>query len=273
MQNSNIRVYILLIMSTLLLSSCFKERIELDLNEGNKKIVIVAWISTLEEEQSITIHRTVNYLGADTPQAVSEAIVSLSNGSETYDLPEVTAGKYVLPSDWQAIIGSTYELNVLVEDQEFKATHKLFEAPEIVNLRQFQSGKKDSIRLYSTLFEFTDFPGLGDAYYGVDYLKGSASGDSLQNGSFTDDEFLDGETLEDIELTDSDRRFQIGDTAVVELFSIGQETSTFLTNIDSELYFEGPFAPPPSNVGTNFTGGAIGYFIISDARQAMIVIE
>jgi len=273
MRNSNIPKFIVMLLSMIVLSGCFKERIELDLNEGNKKIVIAGWISTLDEEQFVTIHKSINYLEEEVPEAVSNALVTLSDGTNTYSLPEITEGKYVLSPQWEAKIGGTYELTVSVSDQEYKATHKLFRAPEIENLRQYQSGRSDSIDLFSTVFEFTDFPGLGDAYYGVDYKKGSASGDSIQNGSFTDDEFLDGETLRDIELTDNDRRFQIGDTAVVEIYAIGQETSTFLTNIETELYDDGPFTAPPSNVGTNFTGGAIGYFIISDAKQAMIVIE
>jgi len=81
---------------------------------------------------------------------------------------------------------------------------------------------------------------------------------------------VDGQYFEEAVLGGS---FVIGDTAVVEMHSIGIETSRFLQDIENEIYRGSPFDPPPANVRTNITGGAVGYFIMSDARLEEIVIE
>jgi len=268
--------YIFILLIGVLCSSCFREEIDLDLNEGNEKYVITGFISNLDEPQFIKVSKTVNYLGAIGENLVSGALVTLRDESHTYSLSEAEAGFYYLPEDWVGQVGDLHQLEVLVGGFTFSATHEMRPSPDIQNVRQRiyeELEDTDTVFIYETLFDFQEIPGEGDAYYGIDYLAGSAAGDSLINGSFTNDEFIDGQYLDDIDLSADDRLFQIGDTAVIEIYSIGKETANFLIDIESEIFRGGPFDAPPANVRTNFTGGAIGYFIIADARSARLVIE
>jgi len=66
---------------------------------------------------------------------------------------------------------------------------------------------------------------------------------------------------------------EIGDTVIVELHSIGKESTDFLEEISNVVYRGSPLDPPPSNVSTNFEGGAVGYFIMADARKVEYVVE
>lgn len=257
-----------------MLSSCFKERIELDYNtDENKKLVITGWITSLDEPQFIDISRTVNYLGGFKPDKVSGAEVTLQDAINTYPLIEAEAGTYYLPSPWTARVGDTYKLKVVYEEKEYNSTHQMRPCPAIDDLIYIPAEIEDSIPLYETLFGFQEIPGEGDAYYGVDYLKGTLAGDSIVNGGFADDSFADGQYIEYVFLSEEDRYYKLGDTAVVEFFSIGLETSEFLQDIETEIYRGSPFDPPPANVRTNINGGAIGYFIVSDAKRAEVVIE
>jgi len=131
-------------------------------------------------------------------------------------------------------------------------------------------GKRE---IYETTFGFQEIPGEGDAYYGIDYVKNSLDKDSLNNGDFTNDDFVDGIYFEDIVLTESDRLFAAGDTVILDIHSIGVETSNFLVDIQNEIFRGSPFDEPPANVRTNITGGAIGYFIVSDSRREEVLIQ
>lgn len=266
------KVIILISFVLATFTSCFKERITPNYNTGaNKKIVINAWINTLDEPQFVQVSETVNYLGSFTPSQISNAIVSIEDEVTTYDLIEREPGFYYLSNDWTPQIGNTYHLSVRYDGKEYTATHQMNPCPDIENLDYDFFETIDSIDWYEAFFSFQEISGKGDAYYGTSYKKGSLSGDSLTNGGFIDDAFIDGEYLSDIYIDGAG--FQEGDTAVVELYSIGLETANYLQDIETEIYRGSPFDPPPANVRTNLTGGAVGYFIVSDAKAQSIVVE
>ncbi|MFK8102363.1 MAG: DUF4249 domain-containing protein [Saprospiraceae bacterium] len=270
---NRILIFLVLICSGF---GCFQERIEIDNNKDeNKKIVITGWISSLAEPQFVNVSRTVNYLGSIGIDQVSGALVTLTDESDSYALTEQAAGVYHLPETWQGKIGDNYELTVTVEGKTYTAKEKMRACPEIENLTYELDpdvGEIETEKIYVTSFDFQEIVGEGDAYYGTDYVKGGLEGDSLFYGEYVDDEFSDGQYFEGIILGNGDN-FELNDTVVVEIHSIGKAVSEYLQEIENEIYRGGPFDPPPANVKTNMEGGAIGYFIISDARKAEIVIE
>ncbi len=254
---------------------CFQERIELDLNEDNTKIAIEAWITDLDDIQTVTVTQTANYLGDTQNEFVSGAVVFLEDETgQSYELTEGDAGHYTLPREWEARLGDNYTLTISVDNEEYSATHRMRATPFIEDLIiDDVFNEEDSLIGYETVFALQEIPGKGDAYYVIDYKKGTAFGDTLLNGGYANDEFFDGEFIEDIRLTEEDRLFQIGDTAVVEVFSIGRETANFLLDVEQEIFRGGPFDPPAANVRSNFSGGAVGYFIISGADRKEIIVE
>lgn len=268
---------IIIMLTTLLtFTSCFKERIELDNNtDENKKIVITGWITPLDEPQFIEISQTVNYLGSFTPDRVSGAIVTIEDAITTYDLEEREAGFYYLPEDWTARVGDDYKLRVEVNNKTYTSVHKMRPCPEIENpgfeiSEDYEEDDEDLI--FDSMFSFQDFEGEGDGYYAATYPKGTMFGDSLIYGESTDDSFVDGQYFKDITLS-TGVYYTIGDTAIIDFFSIGLESSDYLQEIENEIFRGSLFDAPPANVRTNIEGGAIGYFIASDARRAQFVLE
>ena len=259
------------------LTSCFTERIELDYNQNeNKKVVITGWITDLDEPQFITVQNTVNYLGEVLPDPIANAVVSISDNQNSYELTHQEKGKYYLPDNWVANVGDNYKLSVSYDGTTYNSEHIMRPCPEIENLffsEVEDLEETDSIHIYETIFSFQEIPGEGDAYYGIDYVAGSTDRDSLFNGQFTNDEFVDGEYFEDIDISDYDRLFKIGDQVVLDIFSIGFETSEYLVDVQSEVFRGGLFDAPPANVRTNITGGAAGYFIVSAANRATFTIQ
>jgi len=277
MLNFKIRImknifFILLIL--LSFSSCFTEQIELDLNEENPKVIIVAWITDLDEPQFVKVSRSTNYLGSVPTPPISDAVVELSNDNNSYILTEQENGSYYLPEDWTAELDMLYTLTVTIEGISHTAQHIMRSCPPMEEVTyQNYTDFQDSLIGYETVFSFQETIGEGDAYYAIDYLKGTMAGDSLLNGGYADDEFIDGDYFDDVTISEEDRLFQIGDTAVIELYSIGRETINYLYDIENEIFRGGPFDPPPANVRTNFDNGALGYFIMSGGQQVEIVIE
>jgi len=163
------------------LSSCFEERIDLDLNEGNEKLVIVAWISDLDEAQFVTLTKSANYLGEDTNEFVPDATVILSDEVRSYDLAYRGEGNYYLPDDWQARLGDLYRLDVLYDGVEYSAEHTMRPCPAIEELVYEIDESTDSTEWVVPTFAFQETPGEGDAYFGIDYLKGSPIGKWTEN--------------------------------------------------------------------------------------------
>ncbi len=270
------KIIAFLLISTTM-TSCFYDRIELDYNQNeNKKVIITGWITDLDEPQFITIQNTVNYLGENAPDPISEASVTLSDSQQGYELSHRSDGKYYLPDNWVAVVGDTYTLEVDLDGLTYTATHKMRTCPSIENFYAQEiedSTLTDSIHVFETIFSFQEIPGEGDAYYGIDYVAGSIDKDTLFNGLYTNDDFVDGEYFEDIEISDYDRLFKEGDEVVLDLFSIGYETSEYLLDVQTEIFKGSPFDTPPANVRTNFTGGALGYFIASGAKRETLIIQ
>ena len=149
------RIIIFLFIITL--TSCFRDPIDLNLNENNKTFVITGWINTLDEEQFINLSQTVDYLGTLESDPVSNANVTITDGIETYTLIEGSIGKYNMPDDWVPHVNNTYELTVISEGIEYTAKHAMRRCPEIENLtyREYdEPGFETTDTLYETILIF-----------------------------------------------------------------------------------------------------------------------
>jgi len=255
--------------------SCFEERIELDLNANNRKPVVNAWISSLDKPQYVNLSFTTNFLGKPSIEFINNAMVILEVNEASYVLENDGFGNYFLPADWIKVIGGNYRLKIEHEDEVYEAEQVMRSCPLIENARTelVEFDNTDTIDLYESIFDFQETLGEGDGYYFIDFLKDSVDGDSLFNGGYANDEFIDGEYLSDIKITEFDRLYKMGDTLIIELYSIGKETVNYFSDIESEVFSDGPFDAPPANIRTNISNGALGYFIIGDAESVELIVE
>ncbi|MEM9545821.1 MAG: DUF4249 domain-containing protein [Bacteroidota bacterium] len=258
-----------------ILTSCFREPIDFDLNDGDPQIVITGWITDDSTPQFVSVTRSTSFLGEQSIDYVDGAEATISTDQETYFLEERETGRFFLPEDWTAITGQTYRLEVNYEGNNYTATHEMRAAPTIQNpLVEEITSEDDSILLYQTLISFDDPVGEGDGYFIIDYQKGTEVSDFIERGFVGDDEFIDGEMLEEVVATNFDHRHEMGDTVIIELYSIGQNSSDFIEEVLTESFRgESPFETPPVNVSTNISGGALGYFVTSGMQRVEIIIE
>lgn len=267
----NLKTSLILLFAIVALSGCFKDRIDIDLNKDNKKVVVEAWITNLDEPQFVKLSYTSNYFNSTGLSAINGAKVELSNGYSDYSLNEKEDGTYYLPNNWVPMLDSTYTLTIKIDDEEYKSTSVMRKCPKIEHLiiDKFEDELGSEFIVLS--FNFKETKGEGDGYFIRDYKLNSLRKDSLSNGAYISDEFIDGILLEDISVTQEG--FEIGDTAVIDLFSIGIDAVNFLQDLTNEVYKGGFFDPPPVNIRTNISNGAIGYFIIGGASRDTIIIN
>jgi|GEM_PF-1505382 len=263
------------ILCAVILSGCFMERIDLELNSTNKKVVINAWLTNLDEEQSVNLSYTTDYLDPISKDYIDNANISITDGDNEFNLSYTQDGDYLLPSNWRGQVGKTYQITVDIDNEVYTASSEMRIMPEIENVFAEISEKDEESEeedpFYDVYFSFEDTEGEGDGYYGVIYNKGTLSGDTIFNGDFIDDEFIDGSYFEDVNLTSSTHI--AGDTVILDLHSIGIETSNYLTDIQEEIFRGGLFDAAPVNVRSNFSNGALGFFITSGARRIELIIE
>jgi len=262
----------MLLIVSITLSSCFKDRVELELNKNeNVRLAIEAWITDLDERQTVTLSLTSDYLDVFEPDFVNTATVSVSVDQEVIEFTFLANGVYGAPENWRAQAGKEYTLNVNYDGVEYTASSFMKAMPVLENIRSEFYETRDSIDYYDVFFGFQETPGVGDGYYGVDYLKGTTNGDTLTVGGFTNDDFGDGIYFHDVTVTNEG--YEIGDTVTLEVFSIGVDASNFLLDVITEVFREGVFDPPPVNPRTNISNDALGYFIASGAERYETVIE
>ncbi len=266
---------LLCILVASLFSSCYREPIDLDLNEGDPTFIIGAWLSESPDHQFVSTSISSNYLGKLTIDYVEGAVVTLSDQDKSYLLEERVKGKHFLPQYWKLTSDQEYKLEVMFNDKIYTAEHESRSVPEIIEIG-FRDGSEDweSIQYYETTISFLDNAGEGDGYFYRAFNKNNSVKDKINRGFLRDDKFIDGILFEDVVATDYEYRHQSGDTIVVELYSIGKEALDYFNDILSESFrSEDPFASPPVNARSNISGGAAGYFLVSDMVQREVIIN
>ncbi|MDG1766705.1 MAG: DUF4249 family protein, partial [Flavobacteriales bacterium] len=110
----NINRYRLFLAFTglILLSSC-QEVIELDLNEGDaQRLVVNGWMTDQPGRQRVDLSLTTSYFLNEAPPRVSDAIVSVTDGTATWVFTEEEPGTYRPEADVVGEAGKTYVLNI-----------------------------------------------------------------------------------------------------------------------------------------------------------------
>lgn len=115
-----------MIATATLFTSCEKE-INLDLNNTSPKLVVegnVLWgIDSVINQQELKISLSANYTGNTDPQPVTNAIVMVSDGTNTYTYNHIENGVY--RSIFIASTNKTYKLIINFEGDEYNAYETL----------------------------------------------------------------------------------------------------------------------------------------------------
>jgi hypothetical protein len=274
-----IRMIVLAVLLVPVMFSC-TERIDIDLKENFRRIVVDGGVSTDTTAHVVKLTTTTNYFYNEEPPVVSEAIVYLDNGTEKVLLEESPAGSgmYQTPADYYGLPGESYLLEInlkeSVGDKDFFSAQSGL--PETVL-------SIDSIGLeYESAFEiwFVKLYALDPPtrdFYRIDLAVNDLMiSDTASRAQVTDDRFFNGNNTNGLTVSILRKEeIAIGDTVTLILSSITEEYYKYFMQLQMESGFSSPlFSGPPANVTSNINEGGLGFFsAMGKARQTLIVTE
>jgi len=261
------------ILKCLVVSCCFfllscTKVVKVDLETAAPKLVIDAsidWVKgTTGHEQKIKLSTTTGYYSTTFP-AVSGADIVITNSANTVFsfIENPGTGEYIC-SGFHPVIGETYTLKVVLNEEIYTATETCISVPDIENnIEQNDNGgfggdeveityyyqdngNEENYYLHRILSPVSKFP---------DY---KAKDDGKSQGNLMQEYF-------------SDKDLKAGDMINIRLYGISKRYYDYFRKLLAASGAEsGPFQTPPGSVRgniinqTHFANFAYGYFRLSE---------
>lgn len=261
------------LLFVLLFLSCDKV-VELDLENGDPKIVIdaeIIWVKgTSGNQQSIKISRMAPYYSPTTPK-VSGAQVRVENSKgDVFTFNESEPGLYVC-TNFVPAIDMEYKLFVNVDGQTLTATEKLIAVPPVEKIDQEFMADVTGEDLIVVSFYYKD-PANQANYYLTDYISKLTA---FPEYTSTSDEFVNGNEIVE-KFSDADLKPGI----VLDITHRGVSKNFYnYMNLILEVTNSNPFAATPGNIRgnivntTNANNFALGYFRVCEANKINYVVK
>lgn len=247
------------------ISSCTKI-IDFDLDDSDPVVVIEAMITDRPEPQIVKLSMSGPYYGKNTTPPLSGAEVTINDSLETHVLTETEPGIYKTSVNFVGKDRRTYRLKVKHDGVEYTAEAYMhpkvpFDTIRIDWAKSFITGERDTAE-YAILFSGQEPSTKGNIYMWHYSINRVLETDTLRNVFVQNDDFVNGTYFFDFPFYEfPKRKVKVGDTVLVEMFSISEEYETFHNAVLIETDFRGfLFDGPPANVPTNIKGGALGFF-------------
>lgn len=264
-----------ILLTSFLLFAC-EDIIEVDVPTGQKRLIIEASLDwekgTTGNNQTIKLRTSSPYFNLDTNTGVTGAYVKVSN-TRTKDIfifSDQNNGTYTTTS-FVPIIGDTYELEVIYNNETYNATETLTAVPAIKSISQSSKGGLDDKLLEVNIY-FDDPQTEGNNYMTRYY----ETGDLFPYFYTFPDEFTNGNEMLDFyeKLDNPDNNqtpFQAGDIVYINLYGISEQYYNFMNLLINQYYNGGnPFAVVAAEIKGNCINVttpenyAFGYFRVTE---------
>lgn len=289
--------------------SC-EDVIEVDLADGDRQLVVDAWINNKPETQTIRLTRAGAYFANSFSAAETEASVTVTDADgRVYTFLDTDKdGAYTwTPEAGQVFgeVGMAYTLNIVTAaGLQYTATSVLERVMPIDSIayeyREEELGQPAGY--YAELFA-RDLPGFGDAYWIKTFKNGQFLNKPQEMNLAYDAGFTAGAGLDGIYLTKPIRLainripdsgdgavdtndlppYALGDSIYVEVLSLNDEAFMFLEQARTQMTLGDAslFAEPPANVPTNIQSinaatnadRAVGFFNVSAASAMGVRVQ
>lgn len=270
--------FIILSILAFAITSC-TEDIDLELNNGYERLVVEGSLTNEAKIHEIKLSKTASYFSELQTQMVSNAEVSITDGTNTFILTENPdkPGIYQTEPDVKGIPGNTYTLNINNAEinnkvENYTATCDMH---EIASMDSIQLEHMKKYKLYFVNVYAKDPAATKDYYLFNVYLNGNLYSDTISEQIVQSDDFFNGNYTYGITsqiLYDND--VEIGDTITFELAGITREYYNFILELQTESGFSIPlFSGPPANVSTNVSNGGLGFFSVYSVSKASTIVK
>ena len=279
---------IILLFVTLTFTWGCQEVIQIDLEEGKKRLVVEGRIEKIKDKnsgyQSITLSTTNEYFSNSQTPRVTGAAVSVSDESgNVYPFQESSTlpGLYETDSLF-AEIGSTYTLLIDYNGERFQGSSKIEPVTPIDSI--YQGFKPENLfddEGIRVKINFTDPAEKGNFYKWQQFQDGVSLIDVNPGTKWTlisSDEFFNGLDVIGREPND-EMIFEPGQQALVRQLSITKNEYDYMFLLYDQATGGGPFDAPPATIRgnienlTNSDNYPLGYFGASEVAEAELIIQ
>jgi hypothetical protein len=269
-------VFIFLFVILLMVTSCFRDPVNVDLSEFGTHVVIQGTIADNAGPHFIRITETIPYNGNHDFPAVSGANVSIQDDQgNTVKLQETESGLYQA-FNFQGIPGRLYTLTAIIKGKKYTASSGMPKPLQIknVNMERTSPGVND----YELSLIFQDRAGIEDFCAGIEdfCLINVYKNGILHDHYLYQDEQTDGQ---EVIFDDLNVSFNNNDVATFELISFDRASYDFFSSLDMVVDVEdrellATFIPITTyNPTTNLNNGAFGYFSAFAIRRYTRIVN
>ncbi|MER3376608.1 MAG: DUF4249 domain-containing protein [Allomuricauda sp.] len=259
--------------------------IEVDVPEAPPRLTIEASLDweqgTSGSDQTILLSTSTPYFAEQKIAPVLGASVRVTNedSGDEFIFEDQNNGEYTT-SNFIPVIGDTYALEVIYNDERYTATETLVPVSDIVDVFQSTEGgeDKDALEVNVTFNDPADI----ENYY---FLRFKSDADLFPELYYIKDEFIDGneftiyyEKIEDED--DAIKEFQPGETVDIAFYGISKQYHDYLRLLVDQYENSGsPFSPTPVPLVGNCVNIdnpntiAFGYFRVTEAIKTSYTIE
>ncbi len=285
-----IYIQIITLFISLLVFSCTENIDNIQLDTTRPRLVVEGYISTDTTRQMVKLSKLGDALKQDPIQVVSNASITISDGTKTFNLTEdaTKKGTYFTAPDVYGVPGRTYTLNIRNVDIN---NDKVMEEYSAVSLLK-RLNPIDSVHLvYNNLNPhfvnwsvnlYTMDPGQGRNFYLIKVIKNSILlTDSVFKYSIGDNsgfegKYYNGFPVYNLREERKDEKLSKGDTVKVELYGITEDYYSFIYSYITDYYpkvpiFSGPSANIPSNIKP--ADDAVGIFTAFSVKRKIVVYK
>ena len=289
MKNIHIQIITLFVLSLLALS-CTENIDNIQLDTTRPRLVVEGYISTDTMRQMVKLSKLGDALKQDPIQVVSNATITISDGTKTFNLLEdaTKKGTYFTSPDVYGVPGRTYTLNIRNVDinndkvmEEYSAVSMLKRLNPIDSVHLVYNNLNPHFINWSVNL-YTMDPGQGRNFYLIKVTKNrvlltdSVFKYSIGDNSGFEGKYYNGFPVYNLREERKDERLTRGDTVKVEMYGITEDYFSFIYSYITDYYpkvpiFSGPSANIPSNIKP--VDDAVGIFTAFSIKRKSVIYK
>jgi hypothetical protein len=253
----------------------------MDLNDAeNNRLVVEGTITTEQKTHWIKLSRTSDYFVNQPASGELNAQVSISTDDTTfYYIDPDNDGVYETDKELSAKTGKTYTLNIRLSNGEQYSAESYLKPIHPMDSITYTYTKSDipvEEGYFYLINVFVQEPEpIGDYYLWEVFIDGKLESDTLREKTFVSDEFVNGSYIANWPVYQIEESQITNDTTIIKLqmLSISKAEYEFKIAVLLETDFSGAgFNGPPTNIPTNISNGAVGFFGASAVTEDSLVI-
>jgi hypothetical protein len=279
--------YIAVLLVGALMTFGCTEEMDLQLDTAARRLVVEGYVTTDTTTHYVKLTYSGSYFENKPMQGVSDAVVTLNDGTSTVVLNESASveGLYLTPIDYYGVEGRTYTLDISGVDVNGDGVTESYSANSFMNpsvpIDDVVIGYHTMWDLWQVLLYAKDPADTENYYMFKVWRNDSLVNDALDEVSLADDAFFDGSDVNGVWVMALDSKKETenlhkGDIVKLEMACIDKTFYDFLVALQEETSPRNPlFSGPPANVPGNISNGAIGIFAAYsvDRDSALVTMD